>query len=216
MRWLAHAEGKPIILRYAIVDREIVDPEAINCGSMRPPLVLLERSDIDLTAFRLALSEALQRWESVADIAFEPAESLAKADIVIGEQVKPSGRAYTNVTLAKTWNGPTRPIVAASVCLNPEQPWKVGFDGNLGVYDLVHTLTHELGHAIGLDHPTGRGHVMSFRYDESRTGLSGGDALGVVALYGPRLAGTVGPDPFATERPIRSRLPADSAELGLR
>ena len=174
------------MLRYAIADRDIADPEAINCGSLRSPTALLARARIDEAAFRLALDEALQRWQSVAGIAFVPAASLETADIVVGEQGRPSGRAYTNVTLAQTWDGTARPIVAASICLNPEQPWKIGFDGDLGVYDLVHTLTHEIGHAIGLDHPAGRGHVMSFRYDESRSGLSGGDALGAVALYGPR------------------------------
>lgn len=184
--WPAPPAGAPLVLRYAIADRELSDTGAVNCGGMRAPEGLLARSGIDESSFRRAIAEAFRRWQEAAGIAFEPAESPADADIVIGEQVNPAGRAYTNVTLAKTWEGPSRPIVAASICLNPEQPWKVGFDGNLVAYDLVHTLTHEIGHAIGLDHPSGRGHVMSFRYDESRDGLSEGDVMGAVVLYGAR------------------------------
>ncbi len=218
VRWLPRPDGGPIVLRYAIADRDLVDPEAINCGSMRAPAAMFEASRVDMATFRRALAEALLRWQAIADIAFEPAASLDLADIVVGEQAKPTGRAYTNVTLAKTWNGPARPIVAASICLNPEQPWKVGFNGDLGVYDLVHTLTHEIGHAIGLDHPAGRGHVMSFRYDESRTGLSAGDSLGAVTLYGPRVPAahaSTGAS-AAAARGAHTRPPADAAELGIR
>ncbi len=46
---------------------------------------------------------------------------------------------------------------------------------------------HEIGHAIGLDHPTGRGHIMSFRYSEKLDGLSGGDIAGAAYVYGARL-----------------------------
>jgi predicted Zn-dependent protease len=44
---------------------------------------------------------------------------------------------------------------------------------------------HEIGHALGLDHPEQRSQLMHFKYDESRTGLQAGDIAGAVKLYGP-------------------------------
>jgi hypothetical protein len=60
----------------------------------------------------------------------------------------------------------------------------VGFDGNTRVYDLRYTFVHEIGHAIGLDHPGPSGQVMSFRYDEQHRDLQAGDLNGVTMLYG--------------------------------
>jgi hypothetical protein len=80
------------------------------------------------------------------------------------------------------------PIDQAYVCLNPKSRWKIGFDGNLDVYDLRHTFTHEVGHAIGLDHPDSTGAVMAFRYDERVRDLQPSDIAGVQRLYGPHAA----------------------------
>jgi predicted Zn-dependent protease len=80
------------------------------------------------------------------------------------------------------------PIDQAYVCLNPKSRWKTGFDGNLDVYDLRHTFTHEVGHAIGLDHPDSTGAVMAFRYDERVRDLQPSDIAGVQRLYGAHAA----------------------------
>lgn len=80
---------------------------------------------------------------------------------------------------------PVSVIEKSAVCLNPVHDWKLGFDGNLKTYDLTHTFTHEIGHAIGLDHPARRGSLMHFKYTEACKGLSEGDVAGAVALYGP-------------------------------
>src|SRR5262249_25456770 len=58
----------------------------------------------------------------------------------------------------------------------------------LDVYDLRCTIAHEIGHAIGLDHPSAAGQLMSYRYDEKHSGLQSGDIKGAMLLYGPRAA----------------------------
>jgi hypothetical protein len=79
-----------------------------------------------------------------------------------------------------------KPITQALVCLNPAKPWKVGFDGDLKTYDVRYTLAHEIGHAIGLDHPEPGGQLMSARYGEQFRTLQDGDVRGAIQLYGPR------------------------------
>ena len=99
---------------------------------------------------------------------------------------------------------PARRIAKSLICLNPAKSWKIGFNGNMDVYDLRYTIAHEVGHAIGLDHPSPSGQLMSFRYDEDFRSLRPGDVSGAVALYGkpgtpvaaapPKPAGGAAPD----------------------
>lgn len=185
LRWLPSSPSAPIELRYRLGEEKTDQPDAINCRQLQPPTTLLRWSGIGVGEFRRALSEAFQRWRDAADITFAEAEPGSKADIVVGEQGDPTGFAFTNVELGDRTPEGITPIVGASICLNPARKWKIGYDGNLAIYDLVHTLTHEIGHAIGLDHPGGRDHLMSFRYTETVAGLSEGDRRGAVAIYGP-------------------------------
>lgn len=187
VKWLGGAGGGRVTLRYRIADGAVEQPEAVNCRRMRSPHGLLAHSGLSAEVFRAALDQAFRRWQDVADIAFVEAAKGEAAEIVVGEQSEPEGFAFTNVTLgdgAAEGRQAVRPIVGASICLNPERRWKIGFDGNLAVYDLLHTLTHEIGHVIGLDHPNGQGALMSFRYTETEAGLREGDVLGAMALYG--------------------------------
>lgn len=82
-------------------------------------------------------------------------------------------------------------IERSVVCLNPAVRWKIGFDGNVDVYDLRYTVAHEIGHAIGLDHPRPSGVLMSYSYDERFRDLQRCDAEGAIALYGLRKHGVV-------------------------
>jgi predicted Zn-dependent protease len=76
-----------------------------------------------------------------------------------------------------------RHIGTAQICLDPEKRGNIGFDGSLAVYDVAHTIAHEIGHALGLDHAIARDQVMSFRYHEWVAGLGPGDFDGAVAIY---------------------------------
>ncbi len=193
-------------------DRSILSPS--NCARMRAFADIVATSPgLSEELAKIELQSALRAWESAADIAFVEVDDPRRANIVIGAAEDPGGRAFANlsyrsekgvtpVTMAlgkpapapsealghEGGDGSMVPIDQAYVCLNPKLRWKTGFDGNLDVYDLRHTFTHEVGHAIGLDHPDASGAVMGFRYDERVSGLQASDIAGVQRLYGPRRA----------------------------
>jgi hypothetical protein len=154
---------------------------------LRSPDDLLSASKITLLAFRTELRAAFAIWEAAANIRFSEAEEPADADILIGAQGAPRGRAFTNVDYAEAAEGATRSISKALICLNPEERWKIGFDGDIETYDLRYTLVHEIGHAIGLDHPGPTGEMMSYKYQEAFRSLQAGDAGGAGELYGARM-----------------------------
>ena len=117
-----------------------------------------------------------------------PAAEDIKPDILIGAQADPVGYAYADVQYVKDGTGTLGQIDRSLICLNPIKLWKVGFDGNLAVYDLRYTIAHEIGHAIGLNHPEPHGQLMSMDYLESFRSLQAGDVSGAVRIYGARRA----------------------------
>jgi hypothetical protein len=192
-KWGSPLLGTSVSLTYAVVDGPLHSADAINCPDIVPLDGLLAGSRVDRSTFDRQVDAAFAAWAAVADIDFTRVADAAKADIVIGAQAQPAGHAFTNVALRQ--QSATRIISAGIVsgsiarsiiCLNPRQAWKVGFDGNLNAFDLRFTLLHEIGHAIGLDHPDSPNAVMDYHYTEAFSTLQPGDISGVVTLYGPR------------------------------
>lgn len=202
------ASGGRTVLSYALAEDEIEFAGAINCSRIKAPRRIAAALGPGVHGMETLVAEAFARWQRVADIVFVRAAPGTSADIVIGEQSEPTGVAFTNVMLGSGWTDGRRHIARSQICLNPERRWKIGFDGDLTSYDLLYALTHEIGHAIGLDHPSPRGHLMSFRYDERVAELSAGDVQGAVALYGrargaDSVAATHEPRAPATQLPQR-------------
>ena len=190
VRWTAPAEGLPATITYAFLTEPKDFPGARNCDAMLPPAAALRASRVDLEAFRQETRAAFSLWEQAANIVFKEVPA-GDAGILIGADAKDRGRAFTNVALKAGSERGIGKIRQSLICLNPNQPWKIGFDGNLDVYDLRFTMAHEIGHAIGLDHPGPEGQLMSFRYREDGRALTAGDVAGAHALYGRK--GAVAP-----------------------
>ena len=185
VRWTS-ADAAPVTVTYDFVNTPVEFADARNCAAMVPLDDMLARSGIDHSTFRHEVAAAFEMWERAANIRFERAAPGTTPGILIGAQLKPVAQAFADVAYAKGVEGMLRPIERALVCFNPTKRWKVGFDGNLAVYDLRYTLAHEIGHAIGLDHPEPHGQVMSRRYQEDFRTLQAGDVSGAVRIYGPR------------------------------
>lgn len=165
---------------------------------------------------RGALRAAFSAWEKIANISFKEVTDVGKANIIVGASVAHHGRAFANLSYTVQSSGKRmghatasnalggsgmRPsarssivgrsgklinIEQAYICLSPSKRWKIAFDGNLKVYDLRYTFTHEIGHAIGLDHPGKTGAVMGYGYDERVQEFQKSDIAAVRFLYGPR------------------------------
>jgi hypothetical protein len=185
LKWGRPLAGTGAVVTWALAPGAISFVDARNCRSIAPIDGLLAASRVEAAAFRDELAAAFAGWQAVANIVFRETEP-ARADILIGAEVEPRGRAFTNVTYDKSKGPPgVRHLTQSVICLNPEERWKIGFDGDLNRYDLRYTLAHEIGHAIGLDHPPGRAGIMDFSYRERYRVLQPGDIAGIVSLYGP-------------------------------
>ncbi len=194
---------------YAFAADSKTSPEARNCASLQPFEELIEKTGLPARQVQSEAEAAFAAWAEVTGLSFVETKDSAGADIVIGVQGNPAGRAFTNVELeaspmaeapaaergftvsadppsSGTKPRGLRPIRKALICFNPLAKWKIGFDGNLDVYDIRYTLMHEIGHAIGLDHPGVAGALMDFRYDEKRKGPTKADIDAAQRLYGPQ------------------------------
>jgi hypothetical protein len=181
--------GKPLLgtgatLRYGFVQRPVRFDNAINCESVTPIDPVLASAQVTPVLFKHEVAAAFAMWEAATNLSFVETDDVATADILIGTQGSPRGFAFTNVAYDHDGTGSVRRIAKSLICLNPQKRWKIGFDGDREAYDIRYTIAHEIGHAIGLDHPSPSGELMSFRYGEAFRVLQPGDIAGAVALYG--------------------------------
>jgi len=184
VRWRVPRDSSPLVVTYRIVAETLEFPGARNCRKITSFDGLIGKSDFSSASLRTELAAAFSMWEAAANITFQEAPEGARADILVGAQAEPEGWAFADVFYDLASVEPIKPISRALVCLNPLRGWKIGFDGDLRNYDLRYTFAHEIGHAIGLDHPSGGDQIMGYRYEERFRALQPGDVRGAIALYG--------------------------------
>ena len=151
-----------------------------------------------------ATRRALRHWAAAADIQFMELTSSAQmmSPQNVGDGINLISVSSDNAAVFGASESPGRTrvfydaggaIVEADIALNPNEPFSS--DGTPGTYDLESTLTHEIGHLIGLDHSAVIGATMQPRQPMNglynlpaltqRT-LSEDDYAGARSLYGPR------------------------------
>ena len=208
VKWGEKKLGSGASVSYAFADESLRFQEARNCSDLAP-MSAISGPELPMETLAHEAEEAFEVWERASGLSFHRIDEPRDADIVLGAQGQPRGRAFANVAYSSQAHESVRAIDQSLVCLNPEHQWKVGFDGNKDVYDIRYTLIHEIGHAIGLDHPGPSGQLMGFQYTEEFAELQRGDLDGVRRLYGAgvddsepasridtRQAGTVGVGSF--------------------
>lgn len=147
-----------------------------------------------------AVRRALAQWSSLTNITF--VETMSNVQSVSSG----SGDGISLITIADTrennavfdssemtgrtrvfYDPETGEINEADICINPHPaledgtPIQFSTDGTPGTYDLQSTVTHEIGHLLGLDHSSVMAATM-----QARQGING--VFGLPALTGRTLS----------------------------
>ncbi|MBI1324512.1 matrixin family metalloprotease [bacterium] len=141
--------------------------------------------------WRTTVAEAVYQWSSVSDLdiaqvpdgAFagdyyvSPAASAPFGDIRIG------GYDFANSQILASTFGPPPDgwSRAGDISVNVGVNWNLGSN-----IDLRTVILHEVGHSLGLDHPSDTQSIMYESYQGVRPTLAAGDIAGIQALYGAR------------------------------
>lgn len=186
LKWGAPALGSGAEVTWGFATADAAFPDAINCKALAPMAGLAPAWGGDPARLARVTGVAFGLWSRAADIAFRQAAPGEVPQILIGAEGEPRHIAFANV-----WHGPAAGGIAAltraTVCLNPELAWTDGAGAVApGALELGTVLAHEIGHAIGLDHPGATGALMGYSNQGSIDHLMPGDVAGAVALYGAR------------------------------
>jgi len=183
LAWSEHGKGARIT--WTLLTEEFEDKTLRNCRRMTSVQKLFGNSHISIDEFKRETEQAFERWSAIADLEFRYTTDIAKANIVIGTQVDPNGWAYADYRTLE-YEAALPRFSKGVICLNPAREWRL-VNGDDQSFTVIRTIDHEIGHLLGLDHPSDtaiRG-VMSHRFIDDFVVANEEEKAAVRLLYGP-------------------------------
>lgn len=138
--------------------------------------------------FEAQVNAAFAAWASVANLTFTQVADGGEAFDAPGTSgdIRLGGHAFDGPggTLAHGYYPPVNGNTAAGdIHFDSAETWKLGWGGS--GFNIYQVLTHELGHALGLDHSPVPNSLMNPFYTEAFQGPQADDIAGMQYIYGP-------------------------------
>ena len=131
-------------------------------------------------SFQSEISESFAVWENVANIRFKTSLNAELADIRLGwREIDGKGGILGETTIPSS--GPLSSVVIA---LDVDEDWFLGGDSPRTLIDFSSTVTHEIGHAIGIDHSASNEALMNSTYSTTIFQIQQDDIDAATAIYG--------------------------------
>lgn len=134
-------------------------------------------STVNCNAAWDAVRAGFQEWARLSLLTFTEVDNPRQADIELAWSSQGPELGYMGDVLAYA----TLPRDGGDVFFDDSEPWGI-FDGT--EFDLFLVATHEIGHALGLDHSSIPNALMYPVINRLTTGITQDDAAAIQALYG--------------------------------
>jgi hypothetical protein len=177
--------GSPVIGTGATVTWSLMATGVDNSADGGGTITAL--GDFLPSGYLTVIESAFAAWAAVADLTFIQVadDGAAVNGVTTSGDIRIGGHAFdgANGTLAHGFYPPANGAsIAGDLHLDTAETWKIGFGGP--GFDLFQVLTHELGHALGLDHSEVPDSLMNPFYTETFSGPQADDIAGMQFLYG--------------------------------
>ena len=131
-------------------------------------------------SFQDEITEGFAAWEDVANIRFSLVPDAEDVDVRVGWRDIDG----TNGVLGVTTVPSVGPLASVEIVFDSGEDWFVSGDAPADKVDFSYVATHEIGHAIGIDHSDSPGTLMAEEYSSTVLTLKQDDIYAGQAIYG--------------------------------